>query len=198
MISYEATSDSETASTDGIFLAASFGNNNMAVSCSYSQTASTNDVTYQVTTSAQNYEFNQVTSWAALELTFFADNTFADKIEDVQLDIGTPVFMQVLWNQQFSDDFPVEFYISECIVSDADNEFSVVESGCGNDIVVAELLTDGYSQDKIQYRYNSFSFTEEQTVAQQTVTCKIGFCLEADIANGACGYDDYEGCSGYA
>ena len=38
--------------------------------------------------------------------------------------------MQVLWNQQFIDDFPVEFYISECIVSDADNEFSVVESGC--------------------------------------------------------------------
>ena len=71
--------------------------------------------------------------------------------------------MQVLRNQQFSDDFPVKFHISECIVSDdADN--------------------------------NSCSFTEEQTVARQTVTCKLGFCLQADIEDGAYGYDDYEGC----
>ena len=190
MISYEATSDSETASTDGIFLAASFGNNNMAVSCSYAQTATTNDMTYQVTTSAQNYEVNQITSWAALELAFFADDTFADEVADTQLDIGTPVYMQVLWNQKFSDDFPVEFYVSGCIVSDNDgNEYSVVESGCGDDVVDALLLTDGYSQERIQYQYNSFSFTEEQTVAQQTVTCTINFCLQADIESGACGYD---------
>ena len=191
VISFDSTSDTEAASTDGIFLAPSFGNSNMAVSCSYAHTATTNNVTYQVTTSTNNYEVNQVTNWAALQLSFFADDTFADEITEIEMDIGTSVHMQVLWNHnQFGADFPVQFYISECVVSDNDgNTFTVVDDGCGDDLVNAELVADGYSQDKIQYRYNSFSFTDEQTVAEQMVTCTISFCLQADIESGACGYD---------
>ena len=176
---------------NGIYLSTSFGTN-VAVSCSYADETSTNAVEYQVSTMTNGYEIDQITQWADLELAFFADDTFGEEVTDAELAIGTAVYMQVRWGQSFGETFPVEFYISDCIVSDADNhEYKVIEAGCGEAVVDATLLSNGeysQSQNPIQYRYNSFSFTEEETVAQQTVRCNIKFCLQADIDSGDCGY----------
>ena len=168
-----------------------FGNSDMEMSCSYAQTASTSDLTYQVTTSTQNFEINQVTSWAALELKFFADETFAAGIEDYEMDIGTQVHMQVLWNQAFGANFPVEFYIAQCVVSDNDdNQFKVIDGGCGAELIETTVLSSAYSRNFIRYRYNSFSFKEDQNIAEQMVTCNINFCLKEDIESGLCGFED--------
>lgn len=196
---YGEAADTEAVSAaagTNIFLAASFGGggHSMTFSCSYAQEASTNDLTYQVVTTLQNYEINQLTHWADMELKFFTDETFAAELADHELAIGTPVHMQVLWDQSFSEAFPVKFYISECAVSDDDgHQFKVIDASCGASVVDSTLLSPFFSNSFIQNRYNSFSFTEEETVAEQTVTCTIGFCLQADIESGTCGANECDG-----
>ena len=188
VISYGGTAQGPTA--EGIYLASSIGSSSMEMSCSYEQEALTNDLVYQVTSTTENWKVDQITNWAALELKFFVDETFAAEIEDNSLAIGAPVHMQVLWDQTFSSNFPVQYYISECIVSDDEgHQFNVINAGCGATVLDTTLLSTAYSQTVIQYKYNSFSFVEEQTVNHQTVTCHIGFCLQADIDSGACGFD---------
>ena len=163
----------------------------MKLSCSYAQTASTNDLTYQVTTTAQNFEINQITSWATLELKFFVDESFSVAIEEYEMDIGTRVYMQVSWNQTFGVNFPAEFYIDQCVVSDSDgNQFKVIDGGCGAELVESHLLSPAYSQDLIRYRYNSFAFQEEQKIGEQMVECNINFCLISDSESGLCGFEE--------
>lgn len=178
---------------DGIYLSSSFGST-VTLSCSYSDVTSTNAVEYQVSTMTNGYAIDQLTQWADLSLAFFSDETFVEAIADQELAIGTPVFMQVMWEQTFGPNFPVEFYVSDCVVSDNDgNEYKVIDAGCGDKVVDTTLMSgeEGYSKSQapIQYEYNSFSFTDEQTTAQQTVTCTIKFCLQEDIASGDCGFD---------
>lgn len=163
----------------------------MAVSCSYANEGSTNEMTYKVSTTLQNNEIDQVTQWGQLELKFFADETFDAGIEDVEIDIGQPIYMQVLWDQTFGANFPVEFYIAQCVVSDNDdNEFKIIDEGCGAQLVKTTVLGSDYSKNYIRYRYNSFSFKEEQNVSEQMVTCDINFCLKTDIDAGLCGFEE--------
>ena len=178
--------------TKGIYLSRSFGHT-ATFCCAYADEASTTSVDYQVHTMTRGYEIDQITRWADLSLSFFTDETFEDAITDEQA-IGKPVYFQVLWDETFGANFPVEFYVSECMVSDNDDhQYKVIDAGCGAKATDTTLMSgvEGYSelQNSIQYKYNSFSFTEEQTTSQQTVTCIIKFCLQEDIDSGDCGFD---------
>ena len=84
---------------------------------------------------------------------------------DAELAIGTPVYMQVRWGQTFGANFPVEFYISDCIVSDADNhEYKFIEAGCGEPVVDGEYSPTGIHQPVVDGEWRIFTIAKPDSI----------------------------------
>ena len=125
--------------------------NSLQFTCSFHDSISTDDVgdapTYVVNRKEEEnvIEIEQLLKWEDFSLTFFQSDAFENAVTDA-VDIGTQMFMQAKWTNEFKSEFPVRFYIDECRVSANDAEFKVIENGCGNSAVETTLLTD-------QFRY---------------------------------------------
>ena len=76
-------------------------------------------------------------------MSFYADSGFESELpeDDVHF-IGDSVNIKVSWTDEMPEGLPVSFYLSECSVSDAENNFKVLDNGCPESLVDTQLQGD--------------------------------------------------------
>lgn len=156
--------------------------NSMIFTCSFEDSVSTDKES-----DAPKYVVNRGTkenaiaieeqlSWSDFDLGFFKSAEFKTPI-DGDINLGSQMYLQAKWTNEVKDDFPVKFYIQECTVKSGDNEFKIIDKGCGKDIIESERIGEQFSRSKVQYKYLSFSFDEGDESQNQSVVCQLKFCI---------------------
>ena len=125
-----------------------------------------------------------------MELDFYKDNTFQLRPLAKNLIVGDVFHFEVNWIEEFSAEFPVVMYVTECTVANPEKtkSFAIAKEGCLSNFVHMTRFSEAYSSDRLRFRFKSFSF-DRVTLGKidLTVTCKVKFCLRDDVAKGTCG-----------
>ena len=66
----------------------------------------------------------QQIKWDDFSLKFFSDEDFESTITS-DIEIGSTLYMEAKWENDFEDDFPVQFFVKECRVTDGEHVFKV-------------------------------------------------------------------------
>ena len=76
-------------------------------------------------------------------MSFYADSSFETELpeDDVHF-IGDSVNIKVSWTDDMPKGLPVSFYLSECSVSDEENNFKVLDNGCPESLVETQIQGD--------------------------------------------------------
>jgi len=156
--------------------------------CYYRASTSTKDSTYSVSTRIYNADIEKFVNWdSTFDLTFY-DNSYKEIFNPASLIIGDVLYVRATWRQDFSQSFPVEFYINSCTISSGEASFRVIDSGCVSQLVHGKILSNSVYQTKsIDFRYVSFSFVQHQSRYDMRLQCNIKFCLNFDRSYGNCG-----------
>ena len=144
----------------------------------------------------------QFVNWdGGIDLKFYSDEKFDEKISPHSLVVGSTFYYAIEWAHVFTAAMPVQFYATECTVSDPNTPsltFAVIQNGCLSEVVVTDRISGVYAQDILKFSYKSFTFTHGLGSFNLLLSCNIGFCLKDDITKGDCGYDPTACKAGYA
>lgn len=163
--------------------------------CNYKATTSTEDKEYDVEVRAVGDEVEKFVAWDnAMSINFFSDATFTTEMTPNSLIVGDRFFYQVQWEETFTADMPVVFYAIDCTVNEKSNpstSYKIIDDGCRSDLTQVTLKsTSAYAQNKLQYSYKSFAFSNTVAAVNLQLSCNIGFCLKTDVTAGSCGFDN--------
>merc|ERR1712088_1011812 len=112
------------------------------------------------------------TSWAGdFLLDFHTSSAFNSVISSQSLTQGDTAYFQVKIDETFGADFPAEFYVKECSVSDGTTSYSIVKD------------------DKVGFSYRTFSLTSIESNQNLKIACDVRFCLSDDIGTSSCDYN---------
>ncbi len=70
------------------------------------------------------------------DITFFDEN-FQKKNSENNFFLGTQLFFEIAWKEDFSKNYPLEFYTESCVISDAVSQmsFNIIKKGCEAEII---------------------------------------------------------------
>ena len=93
--------------------------------CHYRQSSNTESVRFQPRVklsqkklSSNGRGINQFLTWdSTIQLKFF-DSTFQNPMDPSTFYLGSQMYFQAIWNQTFTDKFPVDFHLSDCTIRD--------------------------------------------------------------------------------
>ena len=91
-------------------------------------------------------EVENFQKWNQVQLNFFEDSKFSTAMDPKKLIIGQLFFVNIEWGVQFSAEFPLNFYVENCLVQNADKtkEYKIIKNGCTSDIVQTTMYRIGF------------------------------------------------------
>lgn len=67
-------------------------------------------------------QIRQFVGWdTTVDVSFYENALFQNELTALTFGQGTEVFFQVTWAESFSDDFPLNYFVEKCTVSDQDS-----------------------------------------------------------------------------
>ena len=61
----------------------------------------------------------QFTTWdSSAQVHFYEDASFTDRLENFTIEPGFRTFFAVQWEEEFEENFVVQFFVDQCTVSD--------------------------------------------------------------------------------
>jgi len=127
-------------------------------------------------------------SWTDSLAIEYTDPTFLTKLDDDHVTVlGSTFYVKVTWSVGDAVIYPMaeklNWFVSDCSVSDADNtekSVMIIEKQCFAQVVNTKKLSAKMQSDQIfKFSYSSFSF-KESGAGKQKISCDIKFCMKAD------------------
>jgi len=173
-----------------IFFANDFASE-FGFNCFYTSSTVTDRSKYSVTTNIINSNIEKFVNWdQTFGIRFFENENYETEIDATNLLIGDRVNARVEWREEFDANFPVEFFIHQCTISNHENDkdFMVIRDGCLSELAKAEMHSgEAYSSKTIDFSYESFTFEKQEFSFELFLQCSISLCLKADRIFGSCG-----------
>ena len=90
---------------------------------------------------------------------FYENEKYETEIDARNLLIGDRVNARVQWREEFDANFPVEFFIHQCTISNHENDkdFMLIKDGCLSQLAKTEMHSgEAYSSKTIDFTIINF------------------------------------------